>query len=59
MKIKDVIKELSKYNEDIELRVFAKCKNSSVGIEYILPYNEDVMIYLDNEDEKILFNIKP
>ena len=59
MKIKDVIKELSKYSEDAELRVFANCKNSSVGIKHILQYNTDIMLYLDSEDEKKLFNIKP
>ncbi|MCH5167406.1 MAG: hypothetical protein J1F35_05875 [Erysipelotrichales bacterium] len=59
MKVKEIIEKLSEFDENQEVRVFAQCKNKSLGINYVLQYNTDVMIYLDKEDEKNLFNINP
>ena len=59
MKVKEMIKELQSYPENADIRIFLKCKNTSVGIDQILNYNRDVMIYLNSDDEKTLFNIAP
>ena len=59
MKVKEIIEQLSEYSPEQEVRVFAQCKNKSVGINQILRYNTDIMIYLNKEDEKNLFDVKP
>lgn len=60
MKIKELIEELSSYpKDDLEVRVLINCKNITVGIEQVLPYNNSVMLCLDMNDEKNLFNIRP
>lgn len=59
MKVKDILKEFESYDPDMDVRVFLKCKNASMGIDQILNYNKDVMIYLNSDDEKTLFNVAP
>lgn len=59
MKVREFLEEISKYPEDADIRVFIKCKNTSVGIDQILRYNQDAMIYLDSDDEKNIMNIAP
>ena len=59
MTVKELKNCLSAYNENADVRVYIKCKNTIVGIDQVLPYNTDVMVCLNMEDEKLLFNITP
>lgn len=60
MKIKELIEGLSSYSkDDMEVRVLINCKNITVGVEQILPYNKYVMLCLNTKDEKNLINIRP
>lgn len=59
MKVGDLKKILDLYPDDLDIMVFIKCQNSSMGIDQVLQYNSDLMIYLDSNNEKKLKNIAP
>lgn len=59
MTIKELKDQIDKYSDDQEIRIFINCLNKSIGIDQILSYDTDVMIYPNREDEKELYNVRP